>query len=219
MARDDGTYHHGNLRRALLDAALSFIAERESLDFTMRELSRRAEVTHNAPYRHFADRDALLAALAEEGFNLLHAWSSVRAPGPDADPRDRVRSLGASYVGFAVAHPHHFRLMFGETTARAKAEHPELARAAEASFALLREAIEACRARGLLRRDVSARDLGLVAWSLVHGLAALLVSGQIPGGGGRVPVLARALATVFFEGALGLDQERPGRDAERGRRR
>ncbi len=205
MARDEGPYHHGNLRRALLDAALAFIAERESTDFTMRELSRRAEVTHNAPYRHFVDKGALLAALAEEGFELLRARSERAAPALEADPRERVRSLGASYVGFAVAHPHHFRLMFGETTARAKAERPELARAADASFALLRDAIEACRAEGLLRRDVSTRDIGLVAWSLVHGLASLLVSGQIPGGGGRVPALTRKVATLFFEGALGLD--------------
>jgi len=201
MTLREGTYHHGNLRRVLLDAALALIAERDSTDFTMRELSRRADVTHNAPYRHFETKTHLLAALAEEGFGLLREQSLASCP-DGITPRDRVRALGASYVSFAVDHPHHFRLMFGTPMAQAREVHPELARAAEASFALLRDAIEECRAGGLLRRDVSTRNLGLVAWSLVHGLAALLVSGQIPGGKGRISALTRELAIVFFEGAL-----------------
>ena len=206
MASSEGNYHHGNLRRALLDAALAMIAETGSLDFTMRELSRRASVTHNAPYRHFEGKGDLLAALAEEGFALLRERSLRARPQHEGDPRGWVRALGASYVTFAVEHPIHFRLMFGEPMAEAKANHPELARAAEASFALLKDGIEACRAKGLLRHDVSTRDLGLVAWSLVHGLAALLVSGQLPGGGARVPSLVRGMASVFFEGALLVDR-------------
>ena len=208
MAHHESSYHHGNLRRALLDAALALIAERDSVDFTMRELARRAEVTHNAPYRHFDAKDALLAALAEEGFAKLRERLGGKAA-KAGDPRTRVRDLGESYVMFAVEHPHHFRLMFGGTIARVKESHPALARAAEASFALLRDAIEACREEGLLRHDVSTRDLGLVAWSLVHGLASLLMSGQIPGGGTRVPALARKLAAVFFDGALFHGPEGP----------
>ncbi len=213
MSERDGTYHHGNLRRALLDAAVALIAEHDSTDFTMRELSRHAGVTHNAPYRHFETKTHLLAALAEEGFGILRARGLAACPA-DMPPRDRVRALGASYVTFAVDHPHHFRLMFGTPMAQARESHPELARAADASFALLRDAIEGCRAAGLLRRDVSTRNLGLVAWSLVHGLAALLVSGQIPGGRGRLTLLTRELAVVFFEGALVSAAE--GADASAG---
>jgi AcrR family transcriptional regulator len=198
---EEATYHHGNLRRALLDAALDVIAETETTDFTMRELARRANVTHNAPYRHFATKTHLLAALAKEGFELLRE-RGLEAEPRDGDPRSRVRALGVSYVTFAVENPHHFRLMFGTSMAVAREAHPELARAAEASFAQLRNAIETCRKVGILRRDVSTRHIGLVAWSLVHGLAALLVSGQITGGGERLASLTRELGVVFFEGAL-----------------
>lgn len=200
MPRAAKSYHHGNLRRALLDAALALVAERGPSGFTMRELAREADVTHNAPYRHFADKETLLAALAEEGFAMLRA-RSLDGP-PPADPRARIRSLGTSYVAFAVEHPHHFRLMFGPSMADTKQRHPDLARAAEASFALLRDAIEACRAAGLLRRDLSARDLTTCAWSLVHGLATLLVSGQIEGAKSGATPHVRAMGAVFFEGAL-----------------
>jgi AcrR family transcriptional regulator len=203
--RDETRYHHGNLRRALLDAALALLAEDGGLDFTMRELARRASVTHNAPYRHFVDKDDLLAALAEEGFALLRERSLRDSASASADPRARVRALGTSYVSFAVERPHQFRLMFGAPMATARASYPELARAAEASFALLGDAIEACRAQGLLRSDMSTRSASLVAWSLVHGLASLLVANQIPGGEARVPKLARELSAVFFEGALRRD--------------
>src|SRR4051812_30399531 len=112
MARHESSYHHGNLRRALLDAALELISERDGVDFTMRELARHAKVTHNAPYRHFDGKDALLAALAVEGFSTLRERLAGKAANA-ADPRTRVRDLGESYVMFAVEHPHHFRLMFG----------------------------------------------------------------------------------------------------------
>jgi AcrR family transcriptional regulator len=200
MARAARTYHHGNLRRALLDAALALVAERGSAGFTMRELAREANVTHNAPYRHFEDKDALLAALAEEGFSILRE-RSLASP-PPADPRAWLGSLGASYVAFAVDHPHHFRLMFGAPMTEARARFPDLARAADASFALLRDAIEACRAQKLLRRDLSGRDLTMCAWALVHGLASLLVSGQIEGASAGPAPHIRAMGAVFFEGAL-----------------
>src|SRR4051812_17953974 len=103
--RDETSYHHGNLRRVLLDAALALVDEEGRLDFTMRELARRAEVTHNAPYRHFTSRDELVAALAEEGFRALRERSLRESAAYDADPRARVRALGASYVTFAVERP------------------------------------------------------------------------------------------------------------------
>src|SRR5258707_1754681 len=111
-ARQVGLYHHGNLQRALLDAALALFAERGRFDFTMRELARAAGVTHNAPYRHFADRWALLDALAAEGFVLLRDRCLEAGTAHAGDPRTQVRMLGEAYVGFAAAHPDHFRLMF-----------------------------------------------------------------------------------------------------------
>ncbi len=192
-------YHHGNLRRALLDAALALFAERQRFDFTMRELARAAEVTHNAPYRHFADRWALLDALAADGFALLREEQLAAAKDHVGDPRTRVAKLGEGYVRFAEAHPHHFRLMFLRPLRGASAE---LARAARTTFLPLEEAIADAEARGLLRPGLKKRDLAVAAWSLVHGLASLVVGGQLPltrrGLRGRID----ALTTVFTEGAF-----------------
>jgi len=193
--RLDLAYHHGNLRRALLDAALDMFAARGAFDFTLRELAREAGVTHNAPYRHFAGKAELLAALREEGFAELAAASEQAIAGSD-DPRTRIRALGDAYVQFAIARPHHFRLMLhnplGEDTPA-----PESGKA----FTILRDTLEDGRTRGVIRDDLSARELALAAWALVHGLSSLVVSGQIPGGETTVRKYTRVLDTVFFEGA------------------
>jgi AcrR family transcriptional regulator len=204
-------YHHGNLRRAILDAALSLFAARGSLDFTMRELARHAGVTHNAPYRHFAGKDELRAALAAEGYELLRA-ALVRAEAGPADPRRRVRALGVGYVRFAVAHPHHFRLMV--TSPLGPGAAPELTAAAAASFAVLRGAIEKGGAAGSLRADIGPGEVSLVAWALVHGLASLLVGGQLPSGRRAVTRFAALAEQLFFEGA-GRDSAARGRKARR----
>lgn len=169
-------YHHGNLRRALIDAALTLV-EREGIDaLTLRAAARRAGVSQAAPYRHFADKEALLAAVAEEGFNAM--VEAMRRLGDDADgPLARLRALGLAYVRFAVEHPSHFRVMFSPVLAD-RSRYPTLDQAADECFALLEDGIAACQGTGDVRAG-DVRDLALAAWSSVHGLAALLVDGQL----------------------------------------
>lgn len=187
-------YHHGNLRRALLEAALSLFVERGAFDFTLRELARKAGVTHNAPYRHFAGKAELLAALREEGFALLAEACRARL-GDEEDVRVRVRLLGEAYVRFALEHPHHFRLML----------HNPLGGEANATsgeaFALLRQTLADAQKAGEVRDDLSARELALGAWSLVHGLASLLVEGNVPSDEARLRRYVRLLDALFFDGA------------------
>jgi AcrR family transcriptional regulator len=201
-------YHHGNLRRALLDAALALFAERARFDFTMRELARAADVTHSAPYRHFADRWALLDALAAEGFVLLRervlSSAAAAASSRDDDPRVRIARLGEGYVRFAAEHPHHFRLMFLRPIPGAS---PELSRAARASFAPLAEAIEGARARGLLRSGLRTQEVAVAAWSLVHGVASLVAGGQLSASQRGMRARIDALTSVFLDGAFAA----PGR--------
>jgi AcrR family transcriptional regulator len=202
---DADSYHHGNLRRALMDAALALFAERGTLDFTVRELARAAGVTHNAPYRHFADKTAILAALAKEGFAMLaeeseRACAPLRARKGPHDARARIEALGTAYVRFAVAHPTHFRLMFTHPLADAKRSDPTLAEAARASFAALHDAV--ADAAGEVRSGLAVRDVTLAAWALVHGLATLLVNGQLPGEEARLADHTNRLARIFFDGAL-----------------
>jgi AcrR family transcriptional regulator len=147
------TYHHGDLRAALLEAAGKAL-ERDGPDaLSLRDAARSAKVSHNAPYRHFKDREALLTALAEEGFRMLRA----RLRAVDG------RRLGEAYVGFALEHPQRFRLMF--TGRRA------ISGATEA-FALLKAATAQ-----LPEPEVAAA----AAWSLMHGLAWLTLDGHLPG--------------------------------------
>jgi AcrR family transcriptional regulator len=174
MARRD-SYHHGDLKRALTSAALSLVAEKGPKGFTLTEAARRAGVSAAAPYRHFADKASLLAAVAEQGFGDLHA-ALVAAAEVASDPRARVIGLGRAYVRWAIAHPDHYRVMFGAEID--KACHPSLGVAALRAFDDLLDAITRCQEAGL----VDAADALAVAaplWSLVHGIASLAIGGEL----------------------------------------
>ncbi|OBH13853.1 TetR/AcrR family transcriptional regulator [Mycobacterium sp. E1747] len=167
-------YHHGDLKRALTSAALSLVAEKGPKGFTLTEAARRAGVSAAAPYRHFADKAALLATVAEQGFRDLHDELTEAAAAKQ--PQDRVVDLGRAYVRWAVAHPDHYRVMFGAELS--KADHPDLAAAGEQAFGDLIDAIAACQAAGV----VKGRDPGELAaplWSLVHGVASLAIGGEL----------------------------------------
>lgn len=183
-------YHHGNLREALLRAALELIENDGLAGLSLRAVARCAGVSHTAHYHHFADRAALIAALAEEGFLMLREAMAARMEA-FGDPRLRFRQAGVAYVLFAVAHPAHFRVMFSAEVAD-KTEHPSLAAAAQSTRAVLIESIVACQEAGLLREE-DGQVLSLTAWSLVHGLAMLMLDGHL-GPGGRTPAAAEATA-------------------------
>src|SRR5258708_6887496 len=106
------SYHHGDLRRALLDAALALLEKSGVEALTLREGARRVGVTAGAPYHHFADKEAIVASVAEEGF--VELGEAMAAARDAADPASRLGAMGRSYVRFAVAHPAHFRVMFGK---------------------------------------------------------------------------------------------------------
>jgi AcrR family transcriptional regulator len=153
------TYHHGDLRVAVLAAAAEIIEKEGLTGLSVREAARRAGVSHNAPYRHFPDRDALLAALATEGFSQLSKALDNRSG----------RELGEAYVRFALAHPQRFRLMFGGQLSLDR--FPELRTQAEATHARLTAAFAGLGAE--------AKFAAAAAWSLVHGLANLILDGHL----------------------------------------
>lgn len=169
------SYHHGDLKRALTGAALSLVAEKGPKGFTLTEAARRAGVSAAAPYRHFADKAALLATVAEQGFRDLHAELATAADAA-SDPRDRVVELGRAYVRWAVAHPDHYRVMFGAELS--KADHPDLAVAGERAFGDLLDAVATCQEAGVVGGK-DPRDLAAPLWSLVHGVASLAIGGEL----------------------------------------
>jgi AcrR family transcriptional regulator len=159
-------YHHGDLEAALLRAAGN-ILENDGLDaLSLRAVARRAGVSHNAPYRHFTEREALLAALAREGFEQLGAAQRKAAE------TGGLRAMGEAYVLFALEHPQRFRLMFGGRISIAR--HKQLREVATQAFAGLSGALAA-----RLPEAQGARDASVAAWALVHGLALLLMGSRI----------------------------------------
>lgn len=169
-------YHHGNLRAALVEAALTLVTRQGVEALTLRGAARMAGVSPAAPYRHFTDKRALLAAVAEEGFRMLAA--SLRGAGEaEADPRARFRARGGAYVAFATGHPSHFRVMFGRELAD-RAAFPSLREAAASAFAALVEGIADAQRLGVVREG-DPRELGLAAWAAMHGLSTLLVDGRL----------------------------------------
>ena len=179
MAEKGRAYHHGNLRAALLSEAAAMIAECGASSVTMRALGRRIGVSRAAAYRHFTDKNALLVAVAAAGFERLH--DRIRAIGADApgSSLERVRRMGEEYVRFALDNPAHYRLMYGKESLT-RQDLPELREAGNALYEHLVGVIRVHQRSGVIRRQ-DARAQAYVAWSTVHGLASLVIEGQIRG--------------------------------------
>lgn len=204
MGRDD--YHHGDLRRALLEAGERLVAKQGAARASLRSIAREAGVSSAAPYHHFADRESLLAEVAASGFRSLGRAMETAATAHRADPPlDRLRAAGVAYVGFAAENPHLYRLMFGGLLSD-RSRFPGLQAAAEATF-------------GVLLRFLGPRDVGggagtlpaaaLAAWSTVHGLAFLLIEGMLRDEAAELGVeeIARRVTLVLGRGLKAVQGE------------
>lgn len=200
-ARPVARYHHGDLRRALIDAALAMLTEEGAWNFTLRAVARRAGVSHAASYNHFEDKLALLAEVAALGFQSLTQTMEAAARGQPRSARQAFAGIAAAYVRFGVEHPAHYHLMFGAELAD-RARHPTLQAAGDATFAVLTGVLERGQASGQVRRD-SVHDQALAAWSLVHGLTTLLIDQRVRFLGvstGEAERHARLAGMALFEG-------------------
>jgi len=176
-ARPRTTYHHGNLRSALIDGA-SVLLERDGpLGVTLRGAARQAGVSQAAPYRHFPSKSALLAAVAEAGFEDLVRTMSRAARRHRASPTAAIEAMAQAIVRFAAEHPSRYRLMCGPAV-RGR-DHPALLRAAGAAWDVLMTSIRECQRAGRIRPGDPAQQ-GFVLWSTIHGLAVLVVDEQLP---------------------------------------
>jgi AcrR family transcriptional regulator len=171
-----GSYHHGDLRRAMIEEALRTIDKSGVKRLTLREVGERLGVSRTALYRHFADKAALLAAVAGEGFHtfrlqLAGAWEQ------GGGGRAGFEAMGRAYVQFAISHPSHYRVMFGGFV-EAAAKDPQLAQEASGAFQVLVDAIIAQQRQGLVRQD-DPQQLAQFIWAVVHGVAMLVIDGQL----------------------------------------
>ncbi len=191
-------YHHGDLRRSLLDAALGLVATHGVQGFTLREAARAANVSHNAPYRHFPSRTHLLIELAIEGQgHLLKALQSAVAR--SADHRERLVRLGIAYMEFAMAHAAHFRVMFSSDVARNRTG--ELKAAQDTTFRFFESELLSSEQAGLMHGGTVQQN-ALVGWSALHGAAMLVLDGVLDNTAVAARRKPREIAKVVIESLL-----------------
>lgn len=193
-------YHHGNLREALIKAALDLISQKGPAGFTFAEAARVAGVSPAAPYRHFRDRDALIADVARQGFQafaraLESAWGAGQP-----NPRSAFERVGRAYLHFARSEPAYFAAMF--ESGLAGADYPEMAAEGDRAFAILRTACEALLETMPKEKRPPAMMMALHIWSLSHGIASLFARGDRA----RRPIpmtpedLLEAATLIYFDG-------------------
>ncbi len=187
-----------DLRRTLLDASLDLIANEGLERLSMREVARRAGVSHQAPYHYFEDREAILAEIVAEGFASLRDDMLEAIEGLD-DPHARLTAIGNAYVAFALSRPAHFKLMFRSELVRQE-RHGEAEACAQSAFDVLVSTINDVPARGRAHADPA---LVLAAWALAHGAATLLLEGKLDRHCGK----GRRARVAAAEGILGVFEQ------------
>lgn len=170
------TYHHNDLRNTLISAGLAILAEDGISELNLRAVARRAEVSHTAPYRHFADKEALIVAIAEDGFRRLGEKLEEARSRISGGAKAQLMAVGYAYIAFAIDEADSFRLMFSHVIQN-RTQYLELCALAKACFQLLHSIIEEGQVSG---EFVSGNSIELAksAWSMLHGLASLLIEGQ-----------------------------------------
>lgn len=183
-----GPYHHGDLRQALLAAAVAAVAENGPANVSLRDVARRAGVSHAAPAHHFGDKAGVLTAVAAEGYGLLA--DALEATGEHGD----YAEVGATYVRFAVEHRAHFEVMFRPELYDGEGDEV-LAASERAAAALYGGAADLDPERA----GSDVRLAGVAAWSLMHGFATLWLNKALPDDLGDDPIAAaQAVARVLF---------------------
>ncbi|GGK91422.1 TetR/AcrR family transcriptional regulator [Nocardia jinanensis] len=195
------SYHHGALREALLAACLRLIETEGIAAVSLRRVAREAGVSSGAPYHHFADRAALLADLATQGFRLLTDQLTTARSTADS-PTTALVALEQCYVRFARDQPGYFRLMFRPELSQPE-KHPDTRAAGEAAFGVLADAVAACVAAGDLAPE-RAEPTTLTLWALGHGLASLWLDGQLDKRGSLFGTTATALVDSVIDGIPGF---------------
>jgi AcrR family transcriptional regulator len=198
-ASKQGNYHHGDLRRAVIDTALQLIAEQGIASLTLREIAHRVGVSRMAPYRHFENKAVLLAVLAQEGFQAMYIHLQSALAKSASDPLERLQAIGVAYIFYAVENPVHYRVMFDPTLSD-RTIYPFLYETAVKNFECLVQVLVECQQAELIRAG-DPQELAQIHWSLVHGLSMLLIDRQFSTmGHAPIAELANSALTTLIEG-------------------
>ena len=170
-------YHHGDLKNALIEAGAEILSKEGVSGLSLRKVAGRAGVSHAAPYAHFTDKQALIAAISTDGYRKLYEKLVFLVKRYEADPLRRFVELAWTYVEFARSDPDHFKVTFSSVLEKEK-DYPAFVEMTRKNFELLVGIVEACQVAGVLKPG-PADLLAVSVWSLVHGFASLLIEGQI----------------------------------------
>ena len=195
------SYHHGDLRRSLVEAAAAIIAGQGVDALTLRAVGERAGVSRTALYRHFADKAALLAAVALSGFEMLHRDLSAATMNARSEGTDPLGALAQAYVAFGTRHPPHYRTMFGPGVAD-RERYPDLATTGKATFNALVAEVVRGQQSGQLKSGDPIR-MAQVFWSTLHGIVMLKGDGRfgfLPGDPVGEPSLTELAADILITG-------------------
>lgn len=209
------SYHHGDLKNALIKAGAEILADEGAGSLSLRKVAARAGVSHSAPYAHFADKEALIAGVITEGFGQLYERLDATMAAERADPSRLLVEVAYTYVQFAQELPAFYKLMFSGALEHEQA-YPDLVAVSRTSFGLLVELVSRCQDGGTLPEG-PADILAIGVWSLVHGFTSLLLERQISHtvlerhplkeliGRVMMPVVPVAPATAGADSADGAD--------------
>lgn len=190
-------YHHGDLRRVLAEAALNLATEEGSWDFSLRDVARRAGVSHAAPYRHYGSKRELMAEIAAQGFEALRNSLEAAAETGQESPSGQLARTGAAYVRFGLGQPALYRLMFGPSLVTDRPAR--LHEAASSAFGVLRRVMLSCWT-GDSGDAAGIEQQALLAWAQVHGITMLALDGWLEKGGVNAEILMERASGVLLSG-------------------
>ena len=200
------TYHHGDLKNALVQAGIAMLEEGGLPALSLRALAARVGVSHTAPKNHFGSLRGLLTAIAAEAFRR-HAAFMRDGLAPDATPEARLRAAMTGYARFARTHPHLFALMFSDL--HCDMTDPALQAAGAESYGILQDVAHALDWTSADGAPASPRQTEMMLWSFVHGYAVLSQTGLLPAGPGGAPAFAVTEIMPAFHYGAGADAPRP----------
>jgi AcrR family transcriptional regulator len=170
-------YHHGDLKNALIEAGAEILSKEGVNGLSLRKVASRAGVSHAAPYAHFPDKQTLIAAISTEGYRMLYERIDAAVRLAQGDPLRELVEAAWAYVGFAISDPAHFKVTTSGVVEKEK-DYPAFVEISQKTFALVVRIITDCQSGGILKpgpADVTAVSV----WSIVHGIASLLIEDQI----------------------------------------
>lgn len=170
-------YHHGDLKNALIQAGVEILSKEGVGGLSLRKVAQRAGVSHNAPYSHFPDKQALIAAISTEGFKKLYDEIDAAVSSYPNDPLRQLQEIAWSYVQFAMNNKDTFKIMFSGILEKEK-NYPAFVKISHQAFRRVVDVVQACQEIGILR-VASPEMMAVSVWAQVHGITSLMLEGQI----------------------------------------